>query len=156
MFVWTIFLEQFNLFTAFVSKLGMVMHHLELDCRAKRLFCVLQGPALSEGPLDQNYIFSSCLTISLELQILSQPNLFWWHIISPVSCEQIAVFKAKVIVMVENLIELGVTDCHGVLTCVTACHEVFTCVYITACHEVVTCLLLPVMKCLYMCSCHEL
>ena len=65
-------------------------------------------------------------------------------------------FKAKVIVMVENLIELGITDCHGVLTCVTACHEVFTCVYITACHEVVTCLLLPVMKYLYMCSCHEL
>ena len=41
MFVQMIFSELRNLLQP--TKLGMVMHHYELDCRSKRLVCCLQG-----------------------------------------------------------------------------------------------------------------
>ena len=55
-----------------VSKLGIVMHHYESECHAKRLLCYLQGQGHCKSSYDQNMTIS---TVSFELLILLQPNL---------------------------------------------------------------------------------
>ena len=51
----------------FVTKPSIVMHHLELECHAKRLVCYFQGQGHSKGSYDQNMTVS---TVSSELLIL--------------------------------------------------------------------------------------
>ena len=50
-----------------VTILGIVMHHHELGCCAKRLVCYFQGQGYSKGSYDQNMTVS---TISSELLVL--------------------------------------------------------------------------------------
>ena len=43
----------------FVSKLGIVMHHHESECHAKRLVCCFQGQGHRKGSYDQNITIST-------------------------------------------------------------------------------------------------
>ena len=56
----------------FVTELGIVMHHHELGCHAKRFVCYFQGQGHSNGSYDQNVTVS---TIFSELLILFLQNL---------------------------------------------------------------------------------
>ena len=56
----------------FVNMVGIVMHHLEPECRAKRLVYCFQGQGHNKGPYDRNTPVS---TISSELLILLLLNL---------------------------------------------------------------------------------
>ena len=62
----------FKITNYFVSKLGIVMHHYQLECHAKRLICYFQGLGLCMSSYDQNMTIS---TVSFELLILLLPNL---------------------------------------------------------------------------------
>ena len=55
-----------------VTKLGIVMHHYEPGCHAKRMVCYFQGQGQNKSSYDQNLTIS---TISSELLILLLPNL---------------------------------------------------------------------------------
>jgi len=56
----------------FVTRLGMVMHHHELEFNTKQFLCYVQGQGHSEGLYDPNVPIS---TISSELVVLLQPNV---------------------------------------------------------------------------------
>ena len=58
----------------FVTKLGIVMHHHELGCQAKRLVSYLQDQSYSEGSSDENMTVS---TIFSELLTPLLPNFVW-------------------------------------------------------------------------------
>ena len=55
----------------FVSKLGIVMHHYESKCHAKRLNCYFESQGHCKSSYDQNMTIS---TVSFELLILMFPN----------------------------------------------------------------------------------
>ena len=55
-----------------VTKLGIVMHHNELECHAKKIVRYFQGQGHSKGSYDQNMTVS---TVSSELLILLLQNL---------------------------------------------------------------------------------
>ena len=57
----------------FVSKLGIMMDHHELECYAKRLVCYFQGQVHSKGSYDQNV---TVFTILSELLIFFSAKLF--------------------------------------------------------------------------------
>ena len=59
------------------TKLGMVMHHYELDCPPEGLLS-----SRSKSQWRMNHTIKILLSnISSELLILLQPDLVWWHII---------------------------------------------------------------------------
>ena len=58
----------------FVFKLGIVIHHYESECHAKRFICYFQGQGHSKSSYDQNMTIS---TVSSELLIILLPNLVW-------------------------------------------------------------------------------
>ena len=58
----------------FISKLGIVMHHYDLECHAKRLICYFQGQGPCKSSYDQNMTIS---TVSVALLFLLLSNLVW-------------------------------------------------------------------------------
>ena len=58
---------------AFITKLGFVMYHHELDCLAKRLVCYFQGQRHCKSSYGENMTFSAIFS---ELLILLLSNIF--------------------------------------------------------------------------------
>ena len=58
----------------FVSNFGIVMHHYESECHAKRFICYFQGQGHCKSSYNQNMTIS---IVSFELLILLLPNLVW-------------------------------------------------------------------------------
>ena len=61
----------------FVTKLGIVVHHHELECHAKKMGLYLQGQANGEGLYNQNMMVSIISFISAKPVSLLQPNSIW-------------------------------------------------------------------------------
>ena len=55
-----------------VFKLGIVIHHYESECHAKRLICHFQGQGHCKSSYDQSMTIS---VVSSELLVALQPNL---------------------------------------------------------------------------------
>ena len=103
----------------FVTRLGMVVQHHDLEGHAERLVCWLQGH--SEG-LHLTKIWVS--TVSSELLIPFQPNLVWWYIILSQNVwweYWIAVFKVKVTAKVQIVMEC--LSCRYLLNRWTFCDQ---------------------------------
>ena len=87
-----------------VTKLGMVMQHYGPKCHARRLVCYLQiqGVTVQAHLIKYDRFFHICWSA-----YLFATKFDWWYIIISwsVLCKNQIVFKAKITVKVENLIE---------------------------------------------------
>ena len=88
----------------FVTKLGMVMHHHEPECDAKRLALCLQGQGHSKVIYYKSMTVS---TVSSDLFILLHPNSMVNHRKTGCPCEKnwITAFKVKVAIEAQNVSE---------------------------------------------------
>ena len=97
-----------------ITKLGMVLHHHEPVCLAKRLLCCLQ---------DQGH---SVLLYLLNYWFFCNQTLVWWHmIVSWVvlwkDCIAVFVLKVKVTAKIQNFIEFS--SGPYILNCWTTCNQ---------------------------------
>ena len=78
----------------FVTKLGIVVHHHEPECHARKMGFYLQG----QGLYNQNMTVSTISFISSKPVSLLQPNSIWWLICKEVSSENIGLLYSKAMV----------------------------------------------------------
>ena len=86
-----------------LTKLGIVTHHHEPECFAKRLVCYLRGRGHIEGSNNQAW-----KPYLLDYRSFCNQNIIGWYIIiswSVLCKDWIAVVKVKVTVKVQNFIE---------------------------------------------------